>query len=55
VNAFMDERDSAQASWQSVPLAALGARRAIELALAAAGYVNTPEGPPGRRRLSSAP
>ena len=50
VHAFMDDDDSSTASWQSVPLAAIGPERAIEIALAAAAYVHTPEGAPRGRR-----
>lgn len=53
-HAFLDDADSPEARWQSVPLAAIGSGRAIELALTAAAYVHTPEGAPRRRRLSSA-
>jgi len=54
VHAFIDDTDSPAANWQSVPLAAVGASRGIELAFAAAEYVHTAEGAPRRRRLSSA-
>ena len=53
VHAFMDDTDSPESNWQSVPLAAVGAGRAIELALAAAEFVHTPEGAPKNRRVSS--
>ncbi len=53
VHAFMDDTDSPTASWQSVPMAAIGVGRAIELALAAAEYVLTPEGAPRGRRPRS--
>jgi hypothetical protein len=51
-HAFMNDDDSPEASWQAVPLAAIGAERAIELALAAAAYVHTAEGAPKARRRS---
>ena len=50
VHAFMNDTDSPTASWQSVPMAAIGVGRAIELALTAAEYVQTPEGAPKGRR-----
>ena len=49
-HAFMDDADSPLASWQAVPVAAIGAERAIEIALAAAEYVHTAEGAPKARR-----
>ena len=53
VHAFMDDADSPEARWLRVPLAAVSAERAIDLALAAAAYVHTPEGAPVTRRVSS--
>ena len=50
MHAFMDDADSPTASWQAVPLAAIGAERAIGIALAAAAYVQTAEGAPRTRR-----
>lgn len=50
IHAFMDDSDSPTASWQAVPLAAIGAERAIEIALAAAAFVHTAEGAPRSRR-----
>ena len=52
-HAFMDDTDSPMSAWQAVPLAEVGVGRAIELALAAAEYVHTPDGAPKSRRVSS--
>ncbi|MGH2489326.1 MAG: hypothetical protein ACRDFR_06900 [Candidatus Limnocylindria bacterium] len=53
VRAFMDEGDSPDATWLRVPLASVSPARAIDLALTAADYVQTPEGAPKRRHVSS--
>ena len=53
VRAFMDEGDSPDATWLRVPLASVSPARAIDLALAAAAYVHTPQGAPKGRHVSS--